>query len=105
MSLTGLRDEDLLTLNDHLLEHLTALGLEPSQQLIDDAAARLSILDLLPLPLIALSNGQTRRARIVRALLANPEVLILEEPFSTLVASICKRVMAYLLHISRPGRR
>ena len=40
---------------------------------------------LLDIPLIALSNGQTRRARIAKALLSMPEVLVLEEPFSALL--------------------
>lgn len=36
----------------------------------------------LDLPMIALSNGQTRKARILKALLEQPELLILDEPLS-----------------------
>src|SRR5271156_2361934 len=32
--------------------------------------------------LLALSNGQTRRARIVKAILDNPELLLLDQPLS-----------------------
>lgn len=39
---------------------------------------------LLHQPLISLSNGQTRRARILSALCASPDVLVLEEPFTGL---------------------
>ncbi|CAO1631714.1 unnamed protein product [Parajaminaea phylloscopi] len=39
---------------------------------------------LLQRPLIALSNGQTRRARILSALCVGCEVLVLEEPFTGL---------------------
>ncbi|KAF8994779.1 hypothetical protein BDQ17DRAFT_1330910 [Cyathus striatus] len=38
---------------------------------------------LLDLPLVALSNGQMRRARIVKAILRKPELLLLDEPLST----------------------
>ncbi len=44
-------------------------------------AERLGIAAQLPQPFMTLSNGQTRRARLARALLGKPELLILDDPF------------------------
>jgi ABC-type molybdenum transport system ATPase subunit/photorepair protein PhrA len=48
----------------------------------EELVTKLGLKELLDLPAIALSNGQTRRARIIRALLAHPHVLLLDEPLS-----------------------
>ena len=37
------------------------------------------------MPVANLSNGQTRRARIAKALLNKPELLLLDDPFSKFV--------------------
>ena len=51
------------------------------------AAGALGIGELLPVTFIKLSNGQVRRARIARALLGRPAVLVLDEPFMGLDAA------------------
>ncbi len=48
----------------------------------EELTEKLGLKPLLDLPLVALSNGQTRRARIVKALLEQPEILLLDEPLS-----------------------
>jgi len=48
---------------------------------VNAIAERLGVRELLPQPFMTLSNGQTRRSRLARALLAKPELLILDDPF------------------------
>ena len=55
---------------------------EEKRRLFEDLSDKLGLKDLLDLPLVALSNGQTRRARIVKALLERPDILLLDEPLS-----------------------
>jgi len=80
----AIRDEDRLTLRAHLSTQRPWTG-EAEEVIWEDVEATAKALDMdgfLDLPMVTLSNGQTRRARIVGALLEKPELLILEEPFS-----------------------
>jgi ABC-type molybdenum transport system ATPase subunit/photorepair protein PhrA len=73
----------------------------------------LQLLQLLDLPVAFLSNGQGRRARIARALLKRPEVLLLDEPFmgldpptvaslSPLLQALAERSSPRLVMSARP---
>jgi molybdate transport system ATP-binding protein len=66
---------------------------------------RLGIEHLRGLSLIKLSNGQTRRARIARALLSGPEILLLDEPFMGLDAAGRTEVDSILGNLVRHKQR
>jgi molybdate transport system ATP-binding protein len=72
---------------------------------IASTAVRLGLADLLPLSFIALSTGQMRRARIARALLARPELFILDDPFLGLDADGRAEVTDLLGGLVRGGSR
>ena len=56
---------------------------EEEEMLFNTPVKEMDLDQLLDLPLVALSNGQMRRARIVRAVLRKPELILLDEPLST----------------------
>jgi molybdate transport system ATP-binding protein len=60
---------------------------DASEEELRTATARLGIGGIRHLSLIKLSNGQMRRARIAKALLSHPKLLILDEPFMGLDAA------------------
>jgi energy-coupling factor transporter ATP-binding protein EcfA2 len=72
------RDEDKLTLRETLFADTPIMD----TRAFDEWVEKLGLGELLDLPRVALSNGQMRRARIVKALLRHPALLILDEPLS-----------------------
>ncbi|GAN02967.1 molybdenum transport ATP-binding protein [Mucor ambiguus] len=63
---------------------------------IKRVAKQLNIEHLLPLSFVKLSNGQTRRARIAKALLKNPSMLVLDEPLMGLDVEHRKHLLEVL---------
>jgi len=67
---------DDVTVGDYL-----RTGLSADEPAIATVAERLGVGGLLEASFLTLSNGQVRRTRIARALLAKPELLVLDDPF------------------------
>ncbi|KAK7442066.1 hypothetical protein VKT23_016342 [Stygiomarasmius scandens] len=57
---------------------------ENERQTFDELVGKMGLDSFLDLPMIALSNGQTRRARILKAIVAKPrpELLLLDKPLT-----------------------
>lgn len=68
-------------------------------------AERLGVRDQLTQPFMTLSNGQTRRARLARALLTKPELLILDDPFIGVDAAGRAELTKLLSELAREGMR
>lgn len=80
-------------------------GTAASDAEVHEAADRLGVADRLTTSFIKLSNGQARRARIARALLAKPELLILDDPFLGVDAAGRVEVADLLGQLVRGGLR
>ncbi|KAG2015463.1 ATP-binding cassette transporter [Coprinopsis cinerea AmutBmut pab1-1] len=78
----ALREGDDKTLESSLREAVATSSLPTAEQsrILDS----LELTPLLQVPLIGLSNGQMRRARIAKALFKNPTILLLDEPLTGL---------------------
>ena len=92
-------DEPLL-LVDYLRANSTATDND-----VTAAARRLGVEAQLPLSFMKLSNGQTRRARIARALLQKPDWLFLDDPFMGLDLAGRESLSASLGELAHTGTK
>ncbi|GJJ08523.1 hypothetical protein Clacol_002741 [Clathrus columnatus] len=90
----AVREEDRVTLRQYLIN--ACKGDDDGKDRILRLSESVGLDTFLDLPLIALSNGQTRRARIIQALLHQPKVLVLDEPLTGLDLSQRPRLLSLL---------
>ncbi|PPQ85672.1 hypothetical protein CVT25_002139, partial [Psilocybe cyanescens] len=88
-------EEDKITLR----ETLSASAGTDKHPLFDLLTEKIRLKSLLDLPMITLSNGQTRRARVVKAILDQPEILLLDEPLTGLDPPSRKALTETLHHL------
>ncbi|KAJ5112816.1 hypothetical protein N7532_000861 [Penicillium argentinense] len=69
--------------------------------LLQEVIADLRLGSLLDMPVANLSNGQTRRARIAKALLKKPELLLLDEPFMGLDPATVRSISELLFRLAQ----
>ncbi|KAH9813276.1 P-loop containing nucleoside triphosphate hydrolase protein [Melampsora americana] len=94
----GLRPENQITLREFLKSDSDQVL---SHDRISEVSHQLKLHQFIDLPLITLSNGQSRRASIAHALLSgqdsqNPHALILEEPYTGLDENSRKEINTLL---------
>lgn len=82
---------------------------EAMEEKVDEAALQqvikdLQLQELIDMPVANLSNGQTRRAKIAKALLGNPEVLLLDEPFMGLDPTTVASLSSLLHDLARASK-
>jgi molybdate transport system ATP-binding protein len=91
--------------DDLTLDQFLHAGTAVHEERLQAVTERLGIAESRALSFIKLSNGQTRRARIAKALISHPEILILDEPFVGLDAVGGREVRDQLRRLVEEGTR
>ncbi len=92
--------DDIPTLEQYLRN-----GSDFDESRFEPICEQLHLKHLLPLTLVKLSNGQTRRARLARGMLRQPEVLLLDEPLIGLDAETRTELDGLLQSLVANGQR
>jgi ABC-type molybdenum transport system ATPase subunit/photorepair protein PhrA len=99
------REETDFTVLDYLTGHTALNAMErvetaEQREALKEVTEQLDLMKLLDLPVANLSNGQTRRARIAKAVMERPEVLLLDGPFMGLDPRTLTRLSGVLKRLA-----
>ncbi|KAF8736774.1 hypothetical protein AX14_014007 [Amanita brunnescens Koide BX004] len=100
------RKDDRRQVADNTEKFDEALLSDEEKHLFRELVEKTGLKPLLNIPMITLSNGQMRRARIVKAVLKKPELLLLDEPLTGLDVENRLKILELLkeLHAEKKPR-
>jgi len=90
-----------LTVGENLDIYARLYGVRQRRRRIGELADLLDLADLLRRPYGSLSSGQRTRVALAKALLNEPEVLLMDEPTASLDPDSAERIRGYLLDYQR----
>ena len=92
-----------LNSKDNLRLHGTLYGVEQLNSTIDDILAKIDLSHVAQLPVRNFSSGMTKRLMIGRLMLCQPEILILDEPYTGLDQNSFRWFQEYLREFHQQG--
>ncbi|KAM7205792.1 putative ABC transporter [Naviculisporaceae sp. PSN 640] len=95
---------DLLTVRQHLEFYANIKGVKDVKGNVETLMARVGLSEFAKRQASKLSGGNKRKLSLAIALMGNPDVLILDEPSSSMDAAAKRRMWKLLEEVAAPGR-